>query len=154
MNASDYIISFLNIAKKEKRKVTPIKLQKTFFLLEKEKGINLGLDFTPYIFGPYSEKLQNILYDLAKNGVVTIKYHEVKNTRHQLVGYAENYKIAKDIEINIDDDTIKFLRRWVRKNPNKILEYVERKYPEYFDRSSDIFNIYKNYKLSNKLKNG
>ena len=41
----------LYTAKEENAKVTPTKLQKIFFLLEKEKGINLGLDFEPWFFG-------------------------------------------------------------------------------------------------------
>lgn len=153
MDVSDYLLTFLSVAKKEKRKVTPIKLQKVFFILEKEKGVNLGLDFKPNTFGPYSEKLQNKLYELAKNGLVIIKYHEVRNKRHELVGYAESYKIAQDLENNADNEIIKFFRRWTRKNPNEIMDYVERKYPEYFDTSSNPIGVYvyKLYKLSNAL---
>ena len=48
----------LYVAKDEGAEVTATKLQKIFFLLEKEKGVDLGLEFTPWFFGPYSEKLQ------------------------------------------------------------------------------------------------
>ncbi len=51
----------LYTAKEENVEVTPTKIQKIFFLLEKEKGVQLGLDFEPFIFGPYSEKLKDYL---------------------------------------------------------------------------------------------
>jgi len=43
----------LYTAKKENTEVTPTKFQKIFFLLEKEKGVNLE----PWLFGAYSSKL-------------------------------------------------------------------------------------------------
>ncbi len=47
----------LYTAKEENAKVCATKLQKVFFLLEKETGKDLGLEFKPWFFGPYSEKL-------------------------------------------------------------------------------------------------
>lgn len=41
MNVYDYILALLHVAREEKAQVTATKLQKIFFILEKEKNINL-----------------------------------------------------------------------------------------------------------------
>ena len=130
---SDYILALLKVAKEENAEVTAIKFQKIFFLLEKEKGVNLGIEFEPYLFGPYSEKLQNILYELAKQGFVKINYEPVNNLAGVTVGYKESYEIAKEVEVSVSDDVLEFFREWAKKSRNKIQEYVYKKYPEYSD---------------------
>jgi len=133
MNIEDYILAFLKTAKEEKVIVTPIKLQKIFFLLEKEKGINLNLDFEPFFFGPYSEKLTNIMYEFEKQGLITIKRKEVINPADNFFwGYAETYELDKNIETSVGEDTLSFFRDWIKKDKNEILKYIEEKYPEYF----------------------
>jgi uncharacterized protein YwgA len=63
-----FIKLLLYIAKLNNVEVTATKIQKIFFLLEKEKGINLGLNFRPWFFGPYSKKLQDYLDKLIEMG--------------------------------------------------------------------------------------
>ena len=136
MSVYDYILTLLHIAREEKAQVTATKLQKIFFILEKEKNINLGLDFKPYLFGPYSEKLQNSLYRLVDKGLVKINYDDVKNLAGITVGYKESYELPeKDIKINVSEEVLSFFRQWVKKDRNEILEYVYEKYPEYSEYS-------------------
>lgn len=131
---SEYILALLKVAKEEKAEVTPKKFQKIFFLLEKEKGVNLNLDFEPYLFGPYSEKLQKAMYELADKGLIKINYEDVIDPfAGFLVGRAETYELVKDTEINISNDVLAFFREWVKKDKNEILRYVYEKYREYHD---------------------
>jgi len=141
MSVYDYILALLYVAKEEKAEVTAIKLQKIFFLLEKEKNINLGLDFKPYLFGPYSEKLQDALYELANKGLVKINYEDVKNLAGVTIGYKESYELAKDIKIDVSEDILAFFKQWVKKSKNEILKYVYEKYPEYSLSKRALLNI-------------
>jgi len=135
MSVYDYILALLQVAKVEKAEVTATKLQKIFFIMEKEKSVNLGLNFKPYLFGPYSEKLQNSLYELVDKGLVKINYDDVKNLAGTTVGYKESYELEKDIKIDVSEEVLSFFRQWVKKNRNEILEYVYGKYPEYIEYS-------------------
>ena len=135
MSVYDYILALLHVAKVEKAEVTATKLQKIFFIMEKEKSVNLGLNFKPYLFGPYSEKLQNSLYELVDKGLVKINYDDVKNLAGTTVGYKESYELEKDIKIDVSEEVLSFFRQWVKKNRNEILEYVYGKYPEYIEYS-------------------
>ena len=124
----------LYTAKEENTEVTPTKLQKIFFLLEKEKGIQLGLDFKPRFFGPYSSKLQDYIDKLIELGEVDVK--EKEEVRDPLsgavIGYIRNYVLKDEFKLEEEEKEIEvFFREWVRKSKDEILNYVYKKYPEY-----------------------
>jgi len=124
----------LYTAKEEKVEVTPTKLQKIFFLLEKEKGVQLGLDFKPWFFGPYSSKLQDYIDKLIELGEVDVEEEEeVKDPLSgAIIGYVRNYVLKDEFKPEEQDREIEaFFREWVRKSKDEILNYVYRKYPEY-----------------------
>jgi uncharacterized protein YwgA len=128
----------LYIAKQENAKVTPTKLQKIFFLLEKEKGVQLGLDFKPWFFGAYSSKLQDYVHRLVELGEVDVE--EEEEVRDPLsgaiIGYKKNYVLSSDFKPEEEEKEIEaFFREWVKKSKDEILNYVYRKYPEYFEYS-------------------
>ena len=128
----------LYTAKEENMHITPTKLQKIFFLLEKEKGIQLGLDFKPWFFGPYSSKLQNYIDKLIELGEVDVE--EKEEVRDPLsgaiIGYIRNYVLKSELKPEEEEKEIEmFFREWVRKSRSEILNYVYKKYPEYFEYS-------------------
>jgi hypothetical protein len=128
-----FIKLLLYIAKLNNVEVTATKLQKIFFLLEKEKGINLGLNFRPWFFGPYSEKLQDYLDKLIEMGNVNVEEEEIRDVLTQkVVGYKRIY-ILKDENFmpSNEDEVIEFFKEWVKKGRHEILTYVYEKYPEY-----------------------
>jgi len=98
----------LYTAKEENAKVTPTKLQKIFFLLEKEKGINLGLDFEPWFFGAYSSKLQDYVHKLIEIGEVDeVEEKEVKDPLSgAVIGYIRNYVLNNEFEPEEEDKEI------------------------------------------------
>jgi len=139
MLAEDRIYRLIKLllytAKQENAKVTPTKFQKIFFLLEKEKGVQLGLDFEPWLFGAYSVKLQDYLYRLAELGEVdVVKEKEVKDPLSgAIIGYIKNYVLKSDFQPEDDEKEIEeFFREWVRKSTDEIMNYAYKKYPEYF----------------------
>jgi len=124
----------LYTAKEENTDVTPTKLQKIFFLLEKEKGIQLGLDFKPWFFGAYSSKLQDYVHKLIESGEVDVE--EKEEVRDPLsgaiIGYIRNYVLKSELKPEEEEKEIEtFFREWVRKSRSEILNYVYKKYPEY-----------------------
>ena len=124
----------LYTAKEENTEVTPTKLQKIFFLLEKEKGIQLGLDFKPWFFGAYSSKLQDYVHKLIESGEADVE--EKEEVRDPLsgaiIGYIRNYVLKSELKPEEEEKEIEtFFREWVRKSRSEILNYVYKKYPEY-----------------------
>ncbi|ADX85550.1 conjugal transfer protein [Saccharolobus islandicus] len=120
-------------AKEENTEVTATKLQKIFFLLEKEKGIQLGLDFKPWFFGPYSSKLQDYIDKLIESGEVDVEEEEVRDPLSGvIIGYKRNYVLKSELKPEEEEKEIEmFFREWVRKSRTEILNYVYKKYPEY-----------------------
>ena len=124
----------LYTAKEENTEVTPTKLQKIFFLLEKEKGIQLGLDFKPWFFGPYSSKLQDYIDKLIELGEVDVEEEEeVRDPLSgEIIGYIRNYVLKDELKPEEEEKEIEmFFREWARKSRTEILNYVYKKYPEY-----------------------
>ncbi|ALG97135.1 Conserved conjugative plasmid protein [Sulfolobales virus YNP1] len=108
----------LYTAKEENAEVTPTKFQKIFFLLEKEKGVQLDLDFEPWLFGAYSSKLQDYLYRLIEIGEVDIvEKKEIKDPiSDAVIGYVKNYVLVCDFKPEEDEKEIEeFFREWVQK---------------------------------------
>jgi len=125
----------LYVAKEENVKVTPTKLQKIFFLLEKEKGIQLELDFKPWLFGAYSSKLQDYINRLIELGEVNVREEEeIRDPLSEtIIGYKKNYVLNSDFKPKEEEKDIEmFFREWVRRSKDEILNYVYKKYPEYF----------------------
>jgi uncharacterized protein YwgA len=125
----------LYTAKEENTEVTPTKLQKIFFLLEKEKGVDLGLEFKPWFFGPYSSKLQDFIDKLIEIGEVDVEEEEVRDPLSgEVIAYKRHYVLVGEFTPS-DDEKEKeieaFFREWVKKDRSEILNYVYKKYPEY-----------------------
>jgi len=128
----------LYTAKEENTEVTPTKLQKIFFLLEKEKGVQLGLDFKPWFFGAYSSKLQDYIDKLIELGEVCVEEEEeVRDPLSEaIIGYIRKYVLNSEFKPEEEEKEIEtFFREWVRKSKDEILNYVYKKYPEYWGYS-------------------
>ena len=125
----------LYTAKKENTEVTATKLQTVFFLLEKEKGAELGLEFKPWFFGPYSPKLQDFIDKLIEIGEVDVEEEEVRDPLSgEVIAYKRRYVLKSEFTPSEDEEEKEieaFFREWVRKSRTEILNYVYKKYPEY-----------------------
>jgi len=139
-----FIKLLLYTARKENAEVTPTKFQKIFFLLEKEKGIDLGLDYEPWLFGAYSSKLQDYMNKLIELGEVEVQEEgEVRDPiSGEVIAIKRNYVLNTEFEPTEEDKEIKtFFTEWVKKSKNEIMNYAYRKYPEYFEYSRIRENV-------------
>jgi uncharacterized protein YwgA len=132
-----FIKLLLYTAKLNNVEVTATKLQKIFFLLEKEKGIQLGLDFKPWFFGPYSSKLQDYIDKLIELEEVDVEEEEVRDPLSEaVIGYKRNYVLKGEVKPEEEEkEVMTFFKEWVRKSRDEILNYVYNKYPNYFKYS-------------------
>ncbi len=97
----------LYVARQEGAEVSATKLQKIFFLLEKEKGINLGLNFKPWFFGPFSPELQQDIDTLIELGEVDVKEEEIHDPISGLVvGYKWSYVLKGDFKATRNEKDI------------------------------------------------
>jgi len=131
----DYLIALLKVAREEKVEVDATKIQKIFFLLEREKGVNLNLDFKPWLFGPYSKKLDKVLYGLIDKGVIKVIDKGVIDDPFTgfVIGHKRAYELNGDYEVKIDKDILDFFRQWVVKDRKEIVGYIYSKYEEFTD---------------------
>jgi uncharacterized protein YwgA len=128
-----YFKLLLYVAKEQDAKVTPAKYQKVFYLLLKELGIDLGLDYEPSFFGVHSWKLQSCVEKLVEKGLVREVEDEV--VRDPISGLV--IAIVRRYELNVDfkpsekdKEVMEFFKKWVAKSRSEILKYVYEKYPE------------------------
>ncbi len=131
----DNILAFLEVADEENAEIDTVKFQKIFFLLENEEHVFMGLEFEPYIFGPYSRKLENIVKELVNDGKVKVSIQDVGALEFGIVfGQRKIYYMGNEsaLPANVDNKVICFFRKWVRKSIWDILGYIYMKYPEYF----------------------
>lgn len=132
----DYLIALLKVAGEEKAEINATKIQKIFFLLEKEMGINLNLDFKPWLYGPYSEKLDEVLNSLIARGIVKVDEEGIVDPFTEFtIGYKRSFKLNGDYRVEISNEVLNFFKRWVAKDRKEILKYVYSKYKEYTDLS-------------------
>ncbi|ARM76612.1 conjugal transfer protein [Acidianus manzaensis] len=115
-----------------KLQITATKIQKIFFLLQEEEGKDVGLKFEPYIFGPFSKELDEVLDSLVDQGVIEEKAKPIKDVLTGLViGYKRSYILNDDKDSHVEAEVEKFFEKWVVKDRKEILNYVYRKYPQW-----------------------
>ncbi len=130
-----YILTLLKVADEEHAEVNTVKLQKIFFLLEKEKGVKLDLNFEPELFGPYSEKLMSEIKRLTKEGKIRVEVHDIGEPLTGIIfGQSKIYHAGDGVVMpaDLDNKVIDFFKEWAKKSLWEILGYVYKKYPEYF----------------------
>jgi hypothetical protein len=145
----------LYIAEKENAEVTPTKLQKIFFLLRMEVGVDLGLDFEPGALGVFSEGLSEIRDELIEKGEIkeVVKRAVRDPVSGLVVGYEKYYVLNSEFEPGDDDKEItEFFRKWVKKSRSEILNYVYKKYPEYNSYSAYKERVGKLFSEVEKLR--
>ena len=133
MDRKDYILGILRLAKELNVEVTATRFQKTIFLVQKELGRELGYNFIPYYFGPYSRELQDDVYRLERQGFVNVEEVAVEDlVTGTLVGFKKVYKITdKAPVVELDQKLKSFVTEKLIMPLHDLLRYVYVKYPEY-----------------------
>ncbi|ACR41247.1 conjugal transfer protein [Saccharolobus islandicus] len=132
-NNSKYILGILKIAKELNIQVTATRIQKTVFLVEKELKLDLGYNFIPFYFGPFSKELQDDIYKLSELGYVKIREEPVEDLiSGVIVGFKKIYEINVTFDLSsLDKNFVDFVTEKLKMPLNSLLKYVYMKYPEY-----------------------
>jgi uncharacterized protein YwgA len=130
-----YVMGILKIAKDLGVSVSATKLQKLVFLIEKELNFNLGYEFIPYYFGPFSKELQDDVYRLKNLGYVEVKEEAVEDfVSGAIIGFKKVYKISDKVTFDfssLDKNFVEFVVTHLKIPLDDLLKYVYVKYPEY-----------------------
>ncbi len=85
MEKKDFVLKVLSIIDMP---LTPIQIQKMFFLLEKRLGKEAAFfNFEPYMYGPYDRNLNDIVNEMVKNNEI-----DVSN-----INGVNNYQVNKNL---------------------------------------------------------
>jgi len=116
-------------------------LQKFFFLLQHEQIPDLKFNYIKYLYGPYSEDLNNLTKEFIK---LNLMNESIGLTRS--ANFLHVYSLTKDgeleaekIKILIDEKLLikieSFCSKFKELTPSQILKYVYEKYPEWTENS-------------------
>lgn len=120
-----------------------ISLMKASFLLFKEKLKEFNIpaispNYIPYYYGPYSFDIDQSLYSLEKNGLISIKGTRSSN-KESFILTDKGRKEAREIYDSLPDDLKENLRSWRRgideMGNDGILKDVYKKYEDYTVKS-------------------
>ncbi len=109
-----------------------IKIQKLLFLISNVfKEYEELLEFEPHLFGPYSEKVEDIVQDLQKLGLIEVEGSRYKLTKKGFELYL-HLKPKKEL-MDVIADFKEFLNDL---RDDDILAFVYVSYPEYIGESA------------------
>jgi len=104
------------------------RLQKTVFLLSENEDVNLGYDFIPYHYGPYSQDLQLEVDLLEAAGLLQIRPRDGILYMHSLT--EEGEAAARETEQEMDeaerDRLSKALRKYGRRSTNSLIKEAKK----------------------------
>lgn len=132
-----YLKALIEIGNDLNTDVIATKIQKIFFLLQKEGIKDLGLKFEPWLFGPYSKELNDTLIELVEKGEVEeIAEPIIDPITNEVIGYQRKYILKDKVDLSqIEPEVVEFFKKWVVKSRRELLKYVYTRYPEYADYS-------------------
>ena len=112
---------------------------KSAFLLQQEAGLNLGYDFIPYKYGPFSREVYEDIEELEKNLLVE-RVKPKKDIEMTEVRLIEEFKdrtekITDSLPEDIKEIVKAYIEKYGKMELNKLLDYVYAKYPEYAVKS-------------------
>jgi len=112
---------------------------KSAFLLQQEAGLNLGYDFIPYKYGPFSKEVYKDIEELEKNLLVErVKpKKDIEMTEIRLIKEFKDWteKIIDSLPEDIKEIVKEYIEKYGKMELNELLDYVYAKYPEYAVKS-------------------
>lgn len=123
--------------------LTPVQIQKTLFLLGKERGSLVGsgfYKFKPFNYGPFDVQVYRDADELAAQGLVVILNGGTEAVRRYQVTPA-GHRAAAELAQGASPDAVEYLKRvvsWVeRQSFRGLVEAIYRRYPE--QRANSVF---------------
>ena len=112
------------------------KIQKLFYLLEREQKINIGVPFTVYLYGPFSRQLNKEVEILEHDGVLQCipnstyshdVYYEYNISDN---GMKKAMKLWESLPTDVKEKIIKHVSKFNSMTPTEIVNYVYDNYPD------------------------
>lgn len=76
MDRKEFVLNVFSLLPADYPYLSPIKVQKLFFLIEKRLGQNgTYFNFQPYLYGPYDSELKAVINELVKDEKMEIEKH-------------------------------------------------------------------------------
>ena len=76
MDKKDFVLNVFSLLPDNHPYLSPIKVQKLFFLIEKRLGKDgTYFNFQPYLYGPYDSNLKAVITELVKDEKMEIEKH-------------------------------------------------------------------------------
>ena len=136
MKRRDWVLAVLAAAVGEP--VTPVQLQKTLFLLEKECpqiGGRRYYKFTPYAYGPFDSTVYVDTRELAAEGLTTISQPDYGTREYRITEAgaraAEGLKVDKDVRQALD----RIVEHVRSLSFRQLLSEIYRRFPDMRERS-------------------
>lgn len=135
MNVSDYVLAVMSAG--SNASYTPVKIQKMFFILDREIPDLVGgqkFNFQPYDYGPFDSAVYNSLDLLIDSGLVArVGGSTSRNRRYELT--AEGLESGRRIfEESFDDSTQKYINSVVQFVKNcsftQLVTAIYKQYPD------------------------
>lgn len=112
------------------------KIQKLFYLLEREQKIPIGISFTIYLYGPFSRQLTKEIEALEQENVIQCILNSTYS--HDIYyeynisdkGMKEAMKLWESLPTDIKEKIIKHVSKFNSMTPTEIVNYVYENYPE------------------------
>ena len=135
MNDEDVIVALIY---KINTPISYTKLQKLTFLLKEETNIKLSLEFKPYKYGPFSQRVFEITEKLRADGLVSISYvnglpTQTDNIRLVSIteqGRKKGGEVYNSMDEEQRDSFDSVIRRWGSEPLSSLLVYTYLTYPE------------------------
>lgn len=112
---------------------------KSAFLLQQDAGLNLGYNFIPYKYGPFSKEVYEDIEELEKNLLVErVKpKKDIEMTEIRLVYDFKDWteRIIDSLPEDIKETVKTYVEKYGKMELNELLGYVYAKYPEYAVKS-------------------
>lgn len=123
------------------RRLTPMQLQKTLFLIGKNIGAAVGrdyYDFVPYLYGPFAKAINQDVSDLVEEGLVTA-VPGVDRTWNSYELSASGMELGSLLKGKLPPSACEYAKvavHWVRTTSvGAMLRAIYEKYPEYAQKS-------------------
>ncbi len=111
MNYIKQLISVLNLINDSNQPVGKTYIQKGIFLLQEGLKENLGYEYKIHYYGPYSQEVTDILYDLEDMNYLDIKYDDENECyKIQITEKGINYLNEKREEYEIQKEKINLVK--------------------------------------------
>lgn len=112
---------------------------KSAFLLQQDAGLNLGYNFIPYKYGPFSKEVYEDIEELEKNLLVErVKpKKDIEMTEIRLIDDFKDWteKIIDSLSKDVKETVKTYIEKYGKMELNELLGYVYAKYPEYAVKS-------------------